>query len=229
MRRRGSLKAAAFAAALISMLFVLPALSAEDRAPAPQADGAREAALLEVTLERMGDLLTRLDTELAGVDRPAADRLEQRVEEAAGLVEDMLASLDGASDGTTSRQGGARLDLTLHRLVALLEDIVGEPGARPERAKARATLEDIRTWVDGYIAAATTGMNARDAERFDRAARDLARALAAHLARVAKKAPASEPGAARLPAVVARLEALTLRLDEMLLRQAAPKPDTGTP
>ncbi|MCX6093038.1 MAG: hypothetical protein NTX23_09265 [Candidatus Bipolaricaulota bacterium] len=219
MRRRASLKAAACAAAVISMLFVLPVLAAED-APKP----------LEVTLERMGDLLTRLDAELAAVDRPAADRLEQRVEEAAGLVEDVLASLGGESDSATPRQGAARLDLTLHRLVALLEEIVGEPGARPERAGARTTLEEVRAWVDGYVAAATSGMNARDAERFDRAAHDLARGLAAQLARVAKKAPATEQGNAKLPQVVARLEALTLQLDELLLRQAAgPKTDAATP
>jgi hypothetical protein len=201
------------------MLFVLPVLAAED-APKP----------LEVTLERMGDLLTRLDTELAAVDRPAADRLEQRVEEAAGLVEDVLASLGGESDDTTLRQSAVRLDLTLHRLVALIEEIVGEPGARPERAKARTMLEEVHAWVDGYVAAASSGLNARDAERFDRAAHDMARALAAQLARVAKKAPVTEHRDTKLPQVVARLEALTLQLDELLLRQAAgPKTDSTTP
>ncbi len=218
MRRWTSVKTAACAAALISIVFVLPALAAED-APKP----------LELTLERMGDLLTRLDVELAAVDRPAADRLEGRVEEAAGLVEDVLASLGGETDGATPRQGAVRLDLTLHRLVALLEEIVGEPEARPERARAREALTEVRAWVDGYAAAATARMNARDAERFDRAAHDLARALAEHLARVAKRAPAAEPGTATLAGIVARLEALNLRLDELLLRRPAPRPESAAP
>jgi hypothetical protein len=207
----------------MSLLAVLPALAAADAA-------VNEPRPLEVTLERLAGLLTRLETELAAVDRPAAARLEQRVTEAVGLVEDVLASLGNESEDPASPGGVARLDLTLHRLVALLEEIVGEPRDRPERAKARMTLDELRTWVDGYVAAAAAGMSARDAERFDRAAHDLARALAAQLARVAEKAPATEQGKATLPRVVARLEALTQKLDELLLRRiAAPNADQPTP
>jgi len=171
MRRIFSAKTAALVVVAMSLLAVLPALAAEDaatNAPRP----------LEVTLERLAGLLTRLETEIAAVDRPAAGRLEQRVTEAVGLVEDLLTSLGGESEGPASPRGVVQLNLTLHRLVALLEEIVGEPRDRPERAKARMTLDELRTWVDGYVAAAASGMSARDAERFDRAAHDLARALA---------------------------------------------------
>jgi hypothetical protein len=219
-----SAKGAALVAVLVSLLVVVPVLAVEDAA-------ANEPRPLEVTLERLADLLTRLETELAAVDRLAAGRLEERVEEAVGLVEDLLTSLGGETEEERApAKRAARLNLTLHRLVALLEEIVGEPRDRPERAKARMTLDELRTWVDGYVAAATTEMSARDAERFDRAAHDLARSLAAQLARVARKAPATEHGNAKLPQVVARLEALTQRLDALLLRRiAAPDTDQTSP
>lgn len=224
MRRIFSAKTAALVVVAMSLLAVLPALAADDVA-------ANEPRPLEVTLERLAGLLTRLETELAAVDRPAAGRLEQRVEEAVGLVEDLLTSLGGETEEERApAKRAARLNLTLHRLVALLEGIVGEPHDRPERAKARMTLDELRTWVDGYVAAATAEMSARDAERFDRAAHDLARSLAAQLARVARKAPATEQGNAKLPQVVVRLEALTQRLDALLLRRiAAPDADQTSP
>jgi hypothetical protein len=219
-----SAKGAALVAVLVSLLVVVPVLAVEDAA-------ANEPRPLEVTLERLADLLTRLETELAAVDRLAAGRLEERVEEAVGLVEDLLTSLGGETEEERApAKRAARLNLTLHRLVALLEEIVGEPRDRPERAKALMTLDELRTWVDGYVAAATAEMSARDAERFDRAAHDLARSLAAQLARVARKAPATEHGNAKLPQVVARLEALTQRLDALLLRRiAAPDTDQTSP
>jgi hypothetical protein len=219
-----SAKGAALVAVLVSLLVVVPVLAVEDAA-------ANEPRPLEVTLERLADLLTRLETELAAVDRLAAGRLEERVEEAVGLVEDLLTLLGGETEEERApAKRAARLNLTLHRLVALLEEIVGEPRDRPERAKALMTLDELRTWVDGYVAAATAEMSARDAERFDRAAHDLARSLAAQLARVARKAPATEHGNAKLPQVVARLEALTQRLDALLLRRiAAPDTDQTSP
>jgi hypothetical protein len=223
MRRTISAKAVILVVVALSLFAAVPVVAAQDAA-------TNEPRPLEVTLERLAGLLTRLETEVAAVDRPAADRLEQQVTEAVGLVEDVLTSLGGETEEGVPAKRAARLDLTLHRLVALLEEIVGEPRDRPERAKARMTLDELRTWVDGYVAAAAAGMSARDAERFDRAAHDLARALAAQLARVAEKAPATEQGKATLPRVVARLEALTQKLDELLLRRiAAPNADQPTP
>jgi hypothetical protein len=208
MRRGSCVKAGVLASAVV-LLLAVPALCADDASSQPQS--------LEVTLEHMAGLLGRLGDELATVDRPTADRLEERVEEAAGIVEDLLASL---SDEDAPRQP-ARTDAVLRRLIALLEDIVGGPGPQPERARARATLEGIRAWVDGYIAAATAGMNPRDAARFEHAAQDLARALASHLAGLAHRAPAARQKDGRLPQAISRLESLAQRLDELLARRAA--------
>lgn len=98
MRRMSRTKIAALAIVVLSLLAVFPVLAAEDAA-------ANEPRPLEVTLERLAGLLTRLETELAAVDRPAANRLEQRVEEAVRLVEDVLASLGDESEDPRVPQG----------------------------------------------------------------------------------------------------------------------------
>jgi hypothetical protein len=180
---------------------------------------------LEATLERLGELLTRLGADLDAVDRPVAERLGERVDEAAQLVADLVVALE--SPDANPRGMAVRLDLTLHRLVGLLEQVVGDPRERPEREKARGTLGELQAWVDGYVSGATTGMNAREAERFSRAAHDLARALAAQMAKVAGRADAPAHDGPSLPQLVARLEALTARLDQILLQRATPpKPES---
>jgi hypothetical protein len=115
----------------------------------------------------------------------------------------------------------------LRRLIGLLEAIAPRPAPQADAVKARPALEDLRSWVDGYIAAATAPMNPRDASRFERAARDLARELVSHLASLAKRAPAEQAG--RLPAAVARLDALARQLAEMLDRLAARDAATAVP
>lgn len=223
MQRRWSIEVTALVVVVLSLLAAFPVAAAEEKNAGPKP--------LQVTLERLGELLADLDAELASIDRPASERLELHVEEAAGLVEELLVSFGGDGPGPSARPQAARLDLTLHQLIALLNSVVGDPGQRPERAKARATLGELGSWVDGYVARATAGMTAREAERFDRAAHGLAHALAAHLARVAKgTAQAPHPDAPTQLQFIQRLEILTQRLDEILLHlTAAPKPDATSP
>jgi hypothetical protein len=197
--------------ALAVLLVAAPALAA-DEAPA-------EPRPLVVTLEHLGELIARLEAQLGALDRPGADRLEERVAEAGDLIEDLLASLE--STPPSPREQAAKLHMALHRLVTMLGEIVGGPDRRPERDRARETLDELRAWVDGYVAAMTTGMNARDAERYSRAAHDLARALMARLSEAAKKAaPAPQPAAPRLSVVIERLDTLAARLDALLQRIA---------
>ncbi len=211
-------KFVALAAALV-LLVALPCLA--DEAPAP----AEKPAPLEVTLARLNELLARLGADLDAVDRPVAERLGERVDEAAQLVADLVSAMEDSSEGT--RALAVRLDLTLHRLVALLEQVIGDPRERPERGRARGTLDELRAWVDGYVAGATTGMSAREAERFSRAAHDLARALAAQMAKVAQRAELPAQSQPTLPGLVARLDALVARLDQILLdRASAPEPES---
>lgn len=197
--------------ALAVLLVAAPALAA-DEAPA-------EPRPLVVTLEHLGELIARLEAQLGELDRPGADRLEERVAEAGDLIEDLLASLE--STPPSPREQAAKLHMALHRLVTMLGEIVGGPDRRPERDRARETLDELRAWVDGYVAAMTTGMNARDAERYSRAAHDLARALMARISEAAKKAaPAPQPEAPRLSVVIERLDTLAARLDALLQRIA---------
>lgn len=197
-----------FGVVLAALCLSLPVLAADETPAAPKP--------LVLTLERLGELLGRLESQLAKVDRPAADRLEARVTEAGDLVEELVASL--ATPATSPREQAMKLDRALHRLIAMLEEIVAGPDDRPERNQAKETLGELRAWVDGYIAAATAGMNPRDAERFARAAQDMARALLARVAETAKKAPAPQPGEMKLSLVLERLDALTARLDALFQR-----------
>lgn len=213
MRRRWSLIAMAAPVLVCALALAGLPVAGADESPVPPKP-------LEVTLERMAEILARLDQELAAVDRPAADRLEGRVEEAAALVERLIVALESEEPASAPRKGAVELGLMLHRLVGLLEDIVGAPDRRPEQARARPALEELRAWVDGYVAALTAGMTPREAERLDRVARELARALLGQVARTAKQGTDSTPSPARLPGIVARLEALTLRLNALLERWA---------
>ncbi len=212
MHNRRTQKLMAVGFALVALVVSLPAFAADDAPAAPKP--------LVVTLERLGELLTQFESQLAAVDRPAADRLEDRVAQAGDLVEELLVSLE--TPGTSPREQAMKLDRALHRLISVLEEIVVGPDRQPERDQVRTTLGELRAWVDGYIAAATAGMNPREAERFARAAQDMARSLVARLAETAKKAQAPEPGPTKLSLVVERLDALTARLDALLRRIQGP-------
>ncbi len=217
MQHGHSGKALALVVGLLCAMAALPLAAAEDSLPT--------ARPLDTALGQLADVLARLDVELASVDKPAADRLEDRVEEAAAIVEDLLAALEDE----TAPQQPARLDASLRRLIGLVETIAAKPGTQVKPQGSRPALEEVRSWVDGYIAAATALMNPQEARRFERSARDLARALASHLASLAKRAPAADAPAGRLPAAVTRLEALTQRLTDVLDRLATREDEGVTP
>jgi hypothetical protein len=166
-----------------------------------------------VTVERLTETLTRLEKELAEVDGPLADRLEIRLSEASEGLEAVVRRAE--QDGALPASEIVELALVLHRLIFALEDAI-QPVVDTRRDDLAAMFDDLRAWVDGYVAAATRGMEAREAARFERAAHDLARQLCAHLARTAK-APAMEN--TRLEQLVERLEALAFRLDGLILRR----------
>lgn len=67
MRRILSAKTAALVVVALSLFAAVPIVAAQDAA-------TNEPRPLEVTLERLASLLTRLETELAAVDRPAASK-----------------------------------------------------------------------------------------------------------------------------------------------------------
>lgn len=166
-----------------------------------------------VTVERLTEILARLEKELAGVDGPLADRLETRLSEASEGLEGIVRRAEQSDALPTAEI--VELALALHRLIYVLEDVV-QPAVDARRGDTGGLFDDLRAWVDGYVAAATRGMDPREAARFERAAHDLARRLVEHLARTVK-VPAAET--TRLEQLIERLEALAFRLDGLILRR----------
>jgi hypothetical protein len=172
-------------------------------------------------LEHLSDLLQRLEGELAALDRPAAERLENGLEEAIEAIEAFLDGSERPSERPDERARKARitqLDLRLHRLVRVLEEIVEKAPEGPGRPRALVSIEELREWIDDCLALASAGMSVGEYERFERTAHQVAKFLGERISEVAKNAPA-RPESSRLARLVERLEDLLFRLDGVLLRQ----------
>ena len=178
-------------------------------------------------LDRLSELLQRLEGELAALEGPRAERLEQGIEQAIEAIENLLDEIEGPGEKPDERARKARLmklDLHLHRLVHLLEEIVEKtPDRRPERPRAKASIEQLREWIDLYLAEASVGMDSEEYARFERAVRQMAKFLGERIAEMAKKAPV-QAKPSKLAHLVERLEALLFRLDGFILNQPPKRP-----
>ena len=175
----------------------------------------------EIALERLSDLVQRLEGELAASRNPAADRLEERLERVIEGLESLLDLLDrprDEEDATALKRRILQLDLTMHRLLFLLEEMIEEPHS-PHQRSAREAFEGLRRWMDGYIAATTAGMPTEQAQRFEAAVQEALRGLVRQLTAMARRtqAYANPPNDAPLPRLVERLERLVFRLDGFIL------------
>jgi len=180
-----------------------------------------DAGPVETTLEHLQDVLQRLEGELAALRAPKAERIENGLEEIIEVIEGLLREFEqprDEGDPTAMRARIVRLDLMLHRLVYVLEEIVenAQDGPqRPSRDGARDALTDLGRWIDGYIDGLTAGLDPQVADRLDRAAHEMVRDLAGRIADMAKRAQGdNRPILARL---VERLEDLLFRLDGFIL------------
>ena len=186
-----------------------------------------QAKPIELTLERLSDVLGRLEAELAALDAPAAERLEEGLERIIELVGDLLAELDRPRDEADAAPVGARiikLDLMLHRLLYVLDEIVENSGGTPARPRAQGALGDLRDWVAGYIEGATAGMTPREAARFEKAVHEMIRSLAQRLADMAHRVQTPDRGRPVLARLVEQLEDLLFRLDGFILQQVPQPP-----
>ncbi len=200
------------------MVAVIP-LGAAAAAAEP---GARPVA---GSLEAMTDVLARLESELAALEHAAAERLEDAVEETIELLESLLDEMAAPSDDESvdgMRARILRLDLRLHRLVHVLEEIVEGAKPGPARPRAKRALGDLRGWIDGTVDGATAGLSPREATRFEAAAHGLIRSLSTQLADLSRRADRPDRGHPALARWVERLEALLFRLDGYLLQQMPP-------
>jgi len=171
-------------------------------------------------LARLSELLQTLEGDLAALEGARAERLEERLEEAIEAIEGLLDTSGRPGERLDERAWKARLttvDLRLHRLVHLLEEMVEGTPDRPQRPRALGSVEQLRTWVDEYVAEASKGMNPEEKERFERSVHRMARFLGERISEMAKKAN-EKPEHPRLERLVERLEELLFRLDGILLR-----------
>ena len=187
---------------------------------------ANEAAdRLEQTLGALSSALQKLETELDALDRPRADNLEEKVEEAVEAVEHLLDIMETPRRELTEAQWKARLveiDLQLHRVLYVLEEIVEASVAIDERPETDEAIEDFREKLEGWIVYASAGMSPEEYEQLESAVYRTAHVLGRRIANIAGKVQPKTalPGLARL---VERLEELLFHLDGFLLQNAPRK------
>lgn len=191
------------------------------------AEPVEEPGRIEMTLEQLSDLLMRLEAELAALERPAAEQLEDRLEDVIEAIEGLLDGLDGPRGDADVEAWKARIvkfDLQLHRLVYVLEEIVESTEAVPQRPNAEESIDNLRIILDSIIMDASFGMDGEQFEQLEEAVYKTARVLGGRIADMAKRV---EPKTAHpiLARLVERLEELLVRLDGFILHRA-PRPGT---
>lgn len=174
---------------------------------------------LEQALEHVSDLLMTLESELAALDRPAAERLEERLEgviEAIGHLVDQLERNRETRDEAAWKARLLAFDLDLHRLVYLLEEIVESTKATPERPNAEESLERLRIALESIIMDASFGMDHEQFQQLEEAVYKTARLLGARIKDLARQVE-PKTGTPRLARLVERLEEVLFRLDTLIL------------
>lgn len=183
------------------------------------------ASRVEEMLENLSDVLGRLESELAALQAPAAERLEEGLEQMTELIGELLRELaqpQRDADGGGPRPRILKLDLMLHRLVHILDEIVKNADT-PARPEARDAVDGLRRWIAGYIDGMTAGMEPRVADRFEKAVREMVHDLGARVAQMAERAAPDDRHRPILARLVERLEDLLSQLDAFVLH-SDPKP-----
>lgn len=184
------------------------------------AEPASNSGGLERTMDALSEALQRLEAELAALEGSRAERLEEKIEGVIEAVERLLEILDNPREQLDEAARKARLlqiDLQLHRLLYVLEEIVESTVTIDQRPDAEGAIEDFREKLDGWIVYASVGMSPEEYEQLEGIVYRTAHVLGQRVADLAKKAQpkTSLPGLARL---VERLEDLLFRLDGFILQ-----------
>ncbi len=204
---------------LIVALFALPLIG---HAEGEKQESVPTTALTNL-LDKLSQELVALQGRIAEKDHPV---LEKELGAAIGLLEELLDELGTppaeGEEKAQFRQRLGKLDIALHRLIQVLERVVDPTAPSPEREKAKESLAELRTWVDGYLAGATVRMDPREAAEFERMARALLAEVVKTLAGNLRQAAPPEPSA--LGVLLHRLQGLVARLDQALVRTFGPRP-----
>jgi len=180
----------------------------------------KDSGRLEATLEHVSDLLSRLEGELAALERPAAERLEERIEGAIEAIEgliDMLERPRGDLNVEAWKLRIIEIDLRLHRLVQVLEELVESTARAPQRPDAEETIDDLRVRLDSMIMEASIGMSPEEYEQLEASVYRTAHLLGRRIADMAKRVE-PKTGLPLLARLVERLEELLFRLDGFILQ-----------
>jgi hypothetical protein len=177
--------------------------------------------------DRLSTILNRLDTELGALPGDKFPVLKDQLETISSLLDDIVSYLEepnsAGSEGPTLKEKTIKLDLMLHRLVAILERIAAttDPDPTTPQRKIRETISDLRVWIKGYIAGVTADMGPLEARRYEEMARTLLTDVGKHLARIAERARPEEPS--RIDLIIRHIRKQIHLLDRFIVRNFGPR------
>ncbi len=219
---RGTVVSGILFALIVGLLAFSPAVFGED------AEHPRAVAGLTVILDK-------LDKALEALPADKFPALEEQLEGIGNLLSGLLDELEAPpapGEKPQVKQQIVKLDLMLHRLVFILEGIAarGEGTPRPSEGSGKA-LEDLRIWVDGYIAGLTAHMDRIEAQEFTRLAHTMLKDIERHVARMAHLIGPKDQEKGRVEIALERIKALLSRLDVYIIRNFGrpPTPESSTP
>jgi len=182
------------------------------------------ATACEKLADRLTTILSKLDRELVKLPDENFPMLEEQLQAISSLLNDLVSSLETPSgmdkEGPTAKEQAIKLDLMLHRLVAMLERIAraNNPDSTPTQMKARDTIGDLRGWVDGYIAGVTAKMGPVEARRYEEMARTLLADVGEHLARAVAHVRSKDEEPSRIEVIIRHITGQLLLLDRFIVR-----------
>jgi len=203
-------------------VLLLVGLLAVAALPVGLAAADEEGGRIGETLEALSQALERLEKELDALDRPKADRLEEAIEEANEAIGHLIDVMESPRQELTQEQWKARIiqiDLHLHRLLYVLEEIVEASVTIDERPDTEQAMEEFREKLESWIVYASVGMSPEEYEQLEAAVYRTAHTLGRRIAQIAGNVEPKTtlPGLARL---VEHLEDLLFRLDGFILQNA---------
>lgn len=198
---------------LAGMLFSMMPLNTAIASPGD------EPTPVQAVLDHLSEILKHLEGELSALEAPRAERLEQGLEELIELIENLLDEFDRPhedGDAIALKARILRLDLMLHRLIAVLEELLEVPSQN--HPGAREAIGNLRHWANEAIAGLTEEMNPQAAERVEQAIHETVRDLARRIAELAERTQPKAPEYPKLVRLLKGLEVLVERLDSFILR-----------
>lgn len=222
--------------AIMALVVVLFLVATTSPVFAGLADSDQEPDNKPQAMAPLTRILERLEAVIEPLQEMKFPVLEAQLEEILALLDKLNQEWgtppQSGEDKPPIREKLVKLDLMLHRLVFVLEGIVERadvaPRHLPKREQAQGALEDLKHWIDGYIASATRRMDRIEAREFERTAKALLGEVGKRFNRMVHRAKEYQPEKARLEILLGRIEALLADLDRFIIRSFG-RPPTDRP